>query len=101
MELKDLFLVKEVYGAPAILCIINCIVEDKDEKLPADHPVQFELYTPQGQLYKQIVQTNANEGFNVFKTATEKNSPTGNWLAKVKVGGASFEKRIKDRNGNA
>ncbi len=74
---------------------INCIVEDKDDKLPSDHPVQFELYTPQGQLYKQIVQTNANEGFNVFKTATEPNSPTGNWLAKVKVGGATFEKRIK------
>ena len=56
---------------------------------------EFELYTPQGQLYKRIVQTNANEGFNVFKTATEQNSPTGNWLAKVKVGGAIFEKKIK------
>ena len=74
---------------------INCIVEDKDGKLPADHPVQFELYTPQGQLYKQMIQTNANEGFNVFKLSTQQNSPTGNWLAKVKVGGASFEKRIK------
>jgi uncharacterized protein YfaS (alpha-2-macroglobulin family) len=74
---------------------INCIVEDKDGKLPADHPVQFELYTPQGQLYKQMIQRNANEGFNVFKLSTQQNSPTGNWLAKVKVGGASFEKRIK------
>jgi uncharacterized protein YfaS (alpha-2-macroglobulin family) len=74
---------------------INCIVEDKDGKLPADHPVQFELYTPKGQLYKQMVQANANEGYNVFKTATDQNSPTGNWLAKVKVGGAVFEKRIK------
>ncbi len=42
-----------------------------------------------------MVQTNANEGFNVFKTSTQQNSPTGNWLAKVKVGGATFEKRIK------
>ncbi|KAA9041505.1 hypothetical protein FW778_05655 [Ginsengibacter hankyongi] len=74
---------------------INCIVEDKDGKLPKDHPVQFELYTPQGQLYKQIIQTNANEGFNVFKTKTLENAPTGNWLAKIKVGGATFEKRIK------
>ncbi|MDQ2863438.1 MAG: MG2 domain-containing protein, partial [Bacteroidota bacterium] len=74
---------------------INCIVEDKDEKLPKDHPVQFELFTPNGQLYTQKIQTNANEGFNVFKVSTEKSSPTGNWLAKVKVGGAVFEKRIR------
>ena len=80
---------------PGDSLFINCIVEDKDEKLPADHPVQFELYTPQGQLYKRIVQMNAHEGFNVFKTSTQSNSPTGNWLATVKVGGATFEKRIK------
>ncbi len=74
---------------------INCIVEDKDNKLPADHPVEFELFTPQGQLYQRMVQTNANEGYNIFKTATRQDAPTGNWLAKVKVGGAVFEKRIK------
>jgi len=74
---------------------INCIVEDKAGNLPADHPVEFNLFTPQGQLYKRMVQTNADEGFNVFKTATEQSSPTGNWLAKVKVGGAVFEKRIR------
>ncbi|MEO6452958.1 MAG: MG2 domain-containing protein, partial [Ginsengibacter sp.] len=74
---------------------INCIIEDKQGNLPNDHPVEFDLLTPQGQLYKRIVQTNADEGFNVFKTATEQSSPTGNWLAKVKVGGAIFEKRIR------
>jgi uncharacterized protein YfaS (alpha-2-macroglobulin family) len=74
---------------------INCIVEDKAGNLPQDHPVEFSLFTPQGQLYKRMIQTNADEGFNVFKTATEQSSPTGNWLAKVKVGGAVFEKRIR------
>ncbi|MEO6329512.1 MAG: MG2 domain-containing protein [Ginsengibacter sp.] len=74
---------------------INCIVQDKQGNLPADHPVEFDLFTPQGQLYKRMIQTNADEGFNVFKTATEQSSPTGNWLAKVKVGGAVFEKRIR------
>lgn len=74
---------------------INCIIEDKSNKLPEGHPVTFELYNPQGQLYQSIVQANANEGYNVFKTRTEQNSPTGNWLAKIKVGGATFEKRLK------
>lgn len=74
---------------------INCIIEDKDNKLPEGHPVEFELFTPQGQLFQRKVQTNANEGYNVFKTATLQSSPTGNWLAKIKVGGSVFEKRIK------
>ena len=74
---------------------INCIIEDKESKLPGGHPVELDLFTPQGQLYKKLVQTNANDGFNVFKTATEQNAVTGNWLAKVKVGGVTFEKRIK------
>ena len=74
---------------------INCIVEDKAETLPPDIPVEFNLFTPQGQLYKKIIQTNSNDGFNVFKLATDQSAVTGNWLAKVKCGGAVFEKRIK------
>ena len=74
---------------------INCIIEDKESKLPEGHPVELDLFTPQGQLYKRLVQANANDGFNVFKTSTEQNAVTGNWLAKVKVGGATFEKRIR------
>ncbi|MEP6675302.1 MAG: MG2 domain-containing protein [Ferruginibacter sp.] len=74
---------------------LNCIIEDKENKLPKEHPVEMSLYTPQGQLYKHIIQNNADDGFYVFKTATDAASPTGNWLAKVKVGGAVFEKRLK------
>ncbi|MEO8762981.1 MAG: MG2 domain-containing protein [Ginsengibacter sp.] len=80
---------------PGDSLFINCIIEDKAGKLPEDHPIQFQLFTPQGQLYKQMIQKNANEGFNVFRTSTRQNAPTGNWLASVKVGGATFEKRIK------
>ncbi|NJO26006.1 MAG: hypothetical protein HC867_09950 [Bacteroidia bacterium] len=41
------------------------------------------------------METKGMDGFYVFKTATDPSSPTGNWLAKVKVGGAVFEKRMK------
>jgi uncharacterized protein YfaS (alpha-2-macroglobulin family) len=74
---------------------LSCIVEDKANKLPEDHPVEMELYSPAGQLYKKLVQTNADDGFNVFKTATDAAAPTGNWLCKVKIGGAVFEKKLK------
>jgi uncharacterized protein YfaS (alpha-2-macroglobulin family) len=80
---------------PGDTMYINFIVEDKEGKLPKDHPVEFSLFTPAGQLYKHVVQNNADDGFYLFKTNTDAASPTGNWLAKVKVGGATFEKRVK------
>lgn len=80
---------------PGDTMYLNCIIEDKEKKLPKDHPVEFSLYTPQGQLYKHTVQNNAPDGFYLFKTNTDAGAPTGNWLAKIKVGGAGFEKRIK------
>ncbi len=80
---------------PGDTMFLNFIVEDKQNKLPKDHPVEFSLFTPQGQLYKHTIQTNADDGFYLFKTNTDATSPTGNWLAKIKVGGAVFEKRIK------
>ncbi|MCC8407623.1 hypothetical protein LJ707_01685 [Mucilaginibacter sp. UR6-1] len=74
---------------------LTFILEDKLKTLPADHPVEFELYNPQGQVYKRITQNKSVDGFYSFHTATETSSPTGNWLARVKVGGAVFEKNIK------
>ncbi len=80
---------------PGDSLFINCILEDKTGNLPKNMPVEFNLFSPQGQLYKKLVQTNGSDGFNVFKTITEQSSPTGNWVVRVKVGGAVFEKRIK------
>ncbi|PWT97745.1 MAG: hypothetical protein C5B52_13345 [Bacteroidetes bacterium] len=74
---------------------LSFIVDDMTGKLPKDHPIEFSLFTPQGQLFKKMVETNGEDGFYVFKTATSQSSPTGNWLAKVKVGGSTFEKRLK------
>lgn len=80
---------------PGDTMYLSCIIQDKDNKLPKDHPVEMELISPKGQLYKKLVQPNANDGFNVFKTATDVDAPTGNWICRVKVGGASFEKKLK------
>ncbi len=74
---------------------LSCIIDDKDNKLPQDHPIEMDIISPRGQLYKRLVQTNATNGFNVFRTATDADAPTGNWLCKVKIGGAVFEKKLK------
>lgn len=74
---------------------LSCVIDDVDNKLPKDHPVELQLVSPRGQLYKRMVQTNTENGFNVFRTATDADAPTGNWMCKVKVGGAVFEKKLK------
>ncbi len=80
---------------PGDTMYLNCIIEDKEGRLPKDHPVELSLFTPQGQLYKHAIQNNAADNYYVFQTVTDAAAPTGNWLARVKVGGAQFEKRLK------
>jgi uncharacterized protein YfaS (alpha-2-macroglobulin family) len=80
---------------PGDSIFVSFILEDKLKTLPPDHPVEFDLYDPNGKLYHRITQTKALDGFYSFHTATETSAPTGNWSAKVKVGGALFEKNIK------
>jgi uncharacterized protein YfaS (alpha-2-macroglobulin family) len=74
---------------------LSFILEDKLKTLPPDHPVEFEFYNPQGQLYTRMSSSHSVDGFYSFHTATTTASPTGNWRAKVKVGGAKFEKSIR------
>ena len=71
------------------------ILEDQDKLLPKNHPVSFELINPQGQLVTKMIKTNGLNGFYNFSTKTEADAPTGNWAAKIKVGGAVFRKTLK------
>jgi uncharacterized protein YfaS (alpha-2-macroglobulin family) len=80
---------------PGDSLFLGFIVEDKDHRLPKDHPIEMELISPKNQLYRKMVATNNADGFNVFRTATHAEAPTGNWLCRIKLGGAVFEKRIK------
>ncbi|HIA05102.1 MAG TPA: hypothetical protein EYN71_00015, partial [Flavobacteriales bacterium] len=74
---------------------LSFILEDKNQVIPENHPVVFELYTPESQLYQRKVSLTSLHGFYDFRTKTDPEAPTGNWLAKVKVGGSVFTKSIK------
>lgn len=80
---------------PGDTLFLNFILEDKQNTLPKNHPVQFELLNPQGQVYRKMVKTTSVGGFYNFTTFTDKSAPTGTWMARVKVGGAWFTKNIK------
>ncbi|WP_443938998.1 alpha-2-macroglobulin family protein [Pedobacter sp. MW01-1-1] len=74
---------------------LSFILEDKLKKLPVNYPATMELYNPKGQLYTRLVNNKPLNNFYTFTATTESTSPTGNWLAKVKVGGNTFSKTLK------
>ncbi len=80
---------------PGDSLFLSFFLEDKNKVLPNKHPVVFELYTPQQQLYERKVKTNSLNGFYDFRTATSVDAPTGNWHAKIKLGGTVFTKTLK------
>ena len=80
---------------PGDSIFLSFILEDKNKVIPKNHPVVMELYTPQNQLYERIIKITSLNGFYDFRTATSKDAPTGNWRAKIKLGGSVFEKVLK------
>ncbi|MGY0036240.1 alpha-2-macroglobulin family protein [Pedobacter sp. NJ-S-72] len=93
--LKGLIYGERGVWRPGDSLFLSFILEDKLKKLPAAYPVTFELYNPQGQLVKKTISGASLNGFYAFRTTTESTAPTGNWTAKVKAGGALFQKTIK------
>ncbi len=71
------------------------ILQDRLKLLPPTHPVVFELQNPHGQVTSRIVRANGENGFYKFATSTSADAPTGNWSARVKVGGAEFSQPVK------
>jgi uncharacterized protein YfaS (alpha-2-macroglobulin family) len=74
---------------------LSVLIRDLTRNLPEDHPVQFELINPLEQRVDNQVQRYDRNGLLVFQTKTSSNAPTGNYRAIIRVGGATFTKRIR------
>jgi hypothetical protein len=80
---------------PGDTLFLTFILEDKDKLLPENHPVTFELYNVHNQLTQRKIKTRGTNDFYSYTIVTDSEAPTGNWLAKVKVGGATFAKNLR------
>ncbi len=80
---------------PGDKIFLSFMLNDNANKLPANHPVKLELIDPYNKVVHREVSKNGLNNFFHFDIKTNENAPTGNWLAKVSVGGASFTKTIK------
>jgi hypothetical protein len=74
---------------------LTFLLSDAAGTLPANHPVMFELEDPRGQITVEQTYTTSVDGFYPISIATAENAPTGDWTARVRVGGAVFNKNIK------
>ncbi|MDZ4666495.1 MAG: alpha-2-macroglobulin family protein [bacterium] len=93
--LKGLLYGERGVWRPGDSLYLNFILDDKNNTLPPFHPVSLEIYNPLGALYKRIIQTQSLNGFYDFRTSTDADAITGNYLAKVKVGGVIFQRTLK------
>ncbi len=80
---------------PGDTLFLSFMLNDNANKLPKGHPVKFELRDPYGKVTYQETQTKEINNFYKFVVTTPNEAPTGNWQAKVIVGGASFTKALK------
>ncbi|MDR0422080.1 MAG: hypothetical protein LBH72_03600 [Proteiniphilum sp.] len=80
---------------PGDTIFVSFILEDRERKLPENHPVTLEVYTPRGQFYQRQVSTKGLNGFYTFSVATDPAAETGVWQGQVKVGGATFHKSLR------
>ncbi len=74
---------------------LNFILQDKYNTLPEDHPVLFQFLDPWGKEVSRNISTDNTGGFYSFYTETAPEAPTGNYHAKIMVGGKLYEKIIK------
>lgn len=74
---------------------LTFMLNDNANKLPKRHPIKLEITDPNGKLvYKNVTADNLNN-FYKFTVPTSSEDKTGNYNAKVSVGGATFHKVLK------
>ncbi len=74
---------------------LTFMLNDNANKLPKGHPVKLEITDPNGKLvYKNVTKDNLNNFFK-FTVPTSSEDKTGNYNAKISVGGATFYKGLK------
>ncbi len=74
---------------------LTFMLNDNANPLPKRHPIKLEITDPNGKLvYKNVTSDNLNN-FYKFTVPTSTEDKTGNYNAKVSVGGATFNKGLK------
>lgn len=74
---------------------LTFVLNDKEKRIPENHPVTFEVYNARGQFYNKQISTKGINGFYTFSLPTSADDPTGLWNAYIKIGSVSFHKSLR------
>ena len=80
---------------PGDTIFLAFMLEDKNRILPTNHPVNFTLFDPNNQIADRQVRTQGVNGLYRFTTGTGAEAITGNWMARIEVGGQTFTRNLK------
>ncbi|MBA3663220.1 MAG: hypothetical protein H0W61_03300 [Bacteroidetes bacterium] len=80
---------------PGDSLFLNFIMEDKQHRLPLNHPVKFELQDPNGAIVYQVTKTKNLNGVYDFRTASGNDALTGKYTAVARVGNRAFYQDLK------
>ena len=80
---------------PGDTLFLTFVLFDRDLVLPKEHPLSLELYNPKGQLLQTLKPVKALDSFYCFRVETDESALTGNWKARVVIGGMAFEQKLK------
>ncbi len=79
---------------PGDTVYLTLVLHNVNSPLPQNYPVQLELENSRGQRVHFIKKVRSVNGFYTFKLDIAADAPTGRWMARVKAGGALFEKAL-------
>lgn len=74
---------------------LSFMLNDLESKLDKNHPIQLKVSNPRGKLRYRATMKYNDMNHYTFKIVTNPSDPTGNWEAKISVGGTHFYKSIK------
>ena len=74
---------------------LTFLLSDPQGTLPANHPVNFELIDPRGREVISRSYSSSVDGFYPISVSTAPDAPTGDYLARVRVGGSVFSRSLK------
>lgn len=93
--LKGLLYGERGVWRPGDSVFLNFILDDRSASLPDNYPIEMEIVNARGQVHEKRSTSRSTGHIYPLHFSTRPDAPTGNWLVKVKAGGAVFEKTLK------
>lgn len=88
---KGAFYAERGVWRPGDSVFLHFVLEDRQQRVPANYPVEFTLTDAQGRVAERRNVTPAfGRGLYALTFSTDTGDPTGNWTASVKAGGETY-----------